>query len=118
MENEKEKVEIDDPVILIRISRQYRENMNKEELYKVTRFAWVLNPKRADNAKYAFSVYKGIVIEVYEIDNWKFSIMEKRKRYEFNGRVAPDDIRAKYLDMSVAKCFKKGASNPITYINC
>ena len=124
LENGKEEVNIDDPVILIRINRTYRESMSEEELYEYTRKRWVLSPKRARNAKYALSIYKGIVKEVYEIENWKFSSYteEERKRrvkrYEFNGKIASNDIRAKYYNMSVAKCFKKGAANPIIYVNC
>lgn len=119
LRNEKEEVEIDDPVILIRINRTYRENMSIEELYEATRKGWRLNPERAERAKYVFSVYRGIVKEIYKINDWKFrEIYHNRKRYEFNGKIAPDDIRVKYWDMSVAKCFKRGASNPITYISC
>lgn len=119
LKNGKGEVEIDDPVILIRINRTYKKNMSERELYEATRKAWRLNPERANGAKYVFSVYKGTVKEIYEMEFWKFSKIENgRKRYEFNGRVASNGIRAKYWDMSVAKVFKKGASNPITYINC
>ena len=119
LKNKKEKVGIDDPVVLIRINRTYKEDMSEEELYEATRKGWRLNPERAEGAKYAFSVYKGIVKEVYKINNWEFyEICHSRKRYAFNGEIVSNDVRVRYWNMSVAKCFKRGASNPITYINC
>ena len=58
LRNKKKEIEINDSVILIRINISYREDISEKELYEATRKAWVLNPKRAENAKYAFSVYK------------------------------------------------------------
>ena len=119
LKNRKEKIKINDPVILIRINRTYKENMSEEELYEATRKAWRLNLERVENAKYVFSLYKGIIIEVYKTDNWKFSkIHNGKKRYEFNGKIADKNIRTKYLDMSLVKYFKRGDSYPIRYINC
>lgn len=41
---------------------------------------------------------------------------ELKNRYEFVGRVAPEEIRKKYKDKSVANIFSKGEQNPIRYI--
>ncbi len=119
LKNEKGMVKINDSVILIRINRTYKENMSEKELYEATRKAWRLNLERAKSAKYVFSVYKGIIKEVYKANNWKFSeIYNGKKRYEFNGKMADKNIRTKYLDMSLVKYFKRGDSYPIRYINC
>lgn len=37
-------------------------------------------------------------------------------RYEFIGKIAPEDIRKKYKDKSVAGIFSKGDQNPIRYV--
>ena len=46
------------------------------------------------------------------IDN----IEELKSRYEFVGRIAPDDVRKNYKDKSVSNIFSKGEQNPIRYI--
>lgn len=129
-----EQINIDDPVILIRISQAYRENISPIELYDYTRSQWKLNPERAKNAKYGLAVYNGIIKEVYKIIVWypagtTFSVrtgneLIERKagdrmegRYEFIGNIAKTSIRNKYKNKNVAQYFKQGNSNPIMYVN-
>jgi hypothetical protein len=76
------------------------------------------------------SVYRGIVREVYEVTGWvpggcsiRADDLKGRRprgkgRWEFVGVVAEDKIRDRYLGKSVAKYFKKGAQNPLKYVNC
>ena len=126
---------INDPVVLIRINKAFRYSLPENELYEYTRGRWVLSPKRAKKAKYAFAVYQGIVQEIYEILDWynagtteSFRIEGKdihldtfesiKGRFEFIGNIAPDEIRNKYRFTSVEHYFRKGNSNPIKYINC
>lgn len=131
----KNNVDVDDSVILIRISQAFRYSMSAIQLYDYTRGHWKLKRQRAEQAKYALSIYQGVVQEVYEILQWfeankTFSVrvnnelIERDKdsntkgRYEFVGNIAPDNIRKKYKYKSVSHYFKKGASNPILYLNC
>jgi uncharacterized protein len=122
---EQQEVKVDVPAILIRINSKYRHNMSPVELYDVTRHAWVVGD-RAEKIKYAFSVYDGVVREVYQISAWMDAgstflneepqgAGREKKRKEFVGRVAPDDIRKRFLYKSVAAYFKQGQQNPITY---
>lgn len=132
---DKKKVDVEESTILIRISQAFRYSMSEVELYDYTRGQWKLNPTRANNAKYAFSVYQGVVQEVYEILTWfeagsTFSVrrvndnVEERfksvvdGRFEFIGNLAAREIREKYKFKSVEHYFKQGNSNPIMYINC
>lgn len=119
---------IKEPVVLIRISRAYRYGMSEVELYDATRGIWVAGNRR-ERAKFAFAVYAGIVREVYQIagkwlpagSTFKTGYPQgqpRRGRWEFVGRVAPDEIRQKYVDRSVAKYIKEGSRNPIKYVNC
>ena len=126
MLNAKEVV-IRHPVILINISRLFRYGMTEFELYEATRIAWKVGPKR-NRAKYAFSVYKSVVREVYEIQAWLpgnstlscylATIEVDDGRWEFVGKIAPDSVRKKYVGKSIAKYQKLGAQNPIKYVNC
>ena len=126
--------EIKHPTILIRISKAYNDSLSERELYDYTRGYWVVDQERASKADYAFAVYKGEVKEVYVVDKWvkamttesirkneedfdKDAEKTMNRRSEFVGCVAPQHIRNEFIGMSVALYFKKGNSNPITYIN-
>ncbi len=129
-----EPVKITEPSILIRISQAFRYSMTPMELYDYTRGHWVLNPDNAKQAKYAFSIYEGVIQEVYEIAGWfnagtTYSVRENNelvkreagnredKRYEFVGNLATQSIRDMYKYKSIGGLFKKGNSNPIMYLN-
>ncbi|MFZ2037091.1 MAG: hypothetical protein WAU62_09275 [Dehalococcoidales bacterium] len=64
-----EPIEIKEPVIIIVPNKLFKRNISKDDLYEITRGNWVVAERR-NKAKYAFSVYNGIVIEVYKIDRW------------------------------------------------
>ena len=121
----RKRVDIKEPSILIRINRLYRFGMSRMELYDVTRGRWKVGPKR-EKAKYAFSVYDGIVKEVYEIKQWlpagsTFTTRSDEPtspdRWEFIGNLAEQHILNKYRNKSVAHYFSKRAQNPIQYVN-
>ena len=124
---DKRKAQIIEPAIVINILRLFRFGMTPLELYDATRSSWVVGEKRL-RAKYAVSVYRGVVREVYSIAGWipGGSTMQSKgecgpadrtpPRWEFVGRIADDSVRKKYLGKSVA--YKKGARNPIMYVNC
>jgi len=126
---DKKEANILEPSILIRINKAFRYSMSDIELYDFTRGRWKLNPKNAKQAKYAFSIYKGIVQEVYEVRDWykagttfnsredMFNDENDDNRYEFIGNIANDKIRKKYKYKSVEHYFNKGNSNPIMYLN-
>lgn len=118
---------IDDPVLLIRINRLYRHGMSGSELYEATRGVWKLGERRK-GAKFALAVFEGVVREVYEIHSWHpagtnhyASRPEKDVaipgRWEFVGKIAPNEIRDKYIDHSVKEYLPAKAQNPITYVN-
>lgn len=128
-------LQIDDRVVAICINEQYKHCKNADELYTCTRGVWRLRKERAENAKYAFAVYGGVVKEVYEIDKWLPATKEFRDfwverlrsqgriispeehvgRCEFVGKVAPEPIRKKYIGHLIPTRHK---GNPILYFNC
>lgn len=121
------KVDICEPVLLIRISQYFREGISSEELYEVTRGVWVIGERRS-NVQYALSVANGIVQGVYAVKSWhpaastpyntrSLSDVTYPGRWEFLGEPAPTAIQEKYLYKSVAHYFKKGSANPIMYLN-
>lgn len=120
-------VDINDPVLLIRINKLYRHGMSATELYEATRGVWKLGERR-EKARFAFAVFEGVVREVYEIHTWHPAGSQHyesraaddvtlKGRWEFKGQVAPEKIRSKYVDHSVKKYLPPKAQNPIAYVN-
>lgn len=123
---EKRRVDVREPAILIRINRLYQPSMTAAELYDATRGVWRVGECRT-KARLAFAVFEGVVREVYEIATWlqagktfmtrKPSGERLRGRWEFVGRVAPKNIRRRYIDRYVGHLFHQGAQNPVQYVN-
>lgn len=115
------------PALLIRINRLYRHGMSGVELYEATRGTWKLGQRRT-GARYAFAVFEGLVREVYEIEAWhragstpyttRDATALKLDRWEFTGHAASDEIRAAYVERSVASYFRQGQQMPTVYVNC
>lgn len=95
--------DITENVIAIKINRSYKENITKDGLYEITRGYWKIDIKKAQHVDYAFSVFNGIIIEVYRIEKWLPAGSIPRPplpdaevpegRYEFVGEVAEEEIR-------------------------
>ena len=117
----KEQEEIEDEVvitekaILIKINSSYREGMTSDEIYNATRGIWKLNIEKARKAEYVFGIANGIVIEVYKVDNW--NLIDNTDRIAFEGVIAIERIRNKYLGKSVKHLYSKGEANPCKYQN-
>lgn len=123
------EVEIKHAVILITINKLFRPGIELHELYDATRSAWKVGTRR-EGAEYAFSVFRGVVREVFEIEAWvpggtTMRIADEHGRarprpgrWEFVGQVAEEKVRRKYQGRSVSHYYKPGAQNPIMYVNC
>jgi hypothetical protein len=122
-------VEVVHPSLLIRINKLYRYGMEEDELYEVTRGTWKLGSKRA-RARYAFSVFHGVVRAVFQIESWhpeRTTLYRIRVfasptplpgRWEFLGKPAEESIRLQYVGRSVQHYFKQGLQSPVVYVNC
>ena len=119
---------IEEKVILVRINKLYHDSMTPEEMYEATCGVWKVGERR-EEADYAFTVFQGEVKEVYRINSWlpagtssyntrPTSDVEVEGRWEFNGALAEEGIRNRYIGKSVKEYLPVGAVNPIVYINC
>ncbi len=104
----------DEPVVLIRINQEFRHDMTVEELYTATRKDWKVG-QRVHDISIACAVYAGIIREVYSVKEWVPS-PGVPGRHMFNGKIAEDRIRNKYINKSVAHIWKQGSQNPIKYV--
>ena len=114
---EAEDLSTNEPALLININRLYHRQMTDLQLYEATRKSWVLG-SRKNSAKYAIATYRGLTREVYKIQRW-FEVESKGKiRWGFDGVLADESIRQSLCYKSVSSYFRKGAANPIKYLNC
>ena len=111
---------IEDPAIEMIVRRSAVDS----DLYDATRFSWKVSLSNASRAKLAFAVVNGLIIEVYEIHDWRPATAENfpglakygdtSKRYGFIGEVADEVFQMKYRGKKVPRR-KRGAANPIRY---
>lgn len=112
---EAEKIKgFDEPMMLININQRFKPNMTTENYYDATKGNWYVNRIIASSYKYVATVYLGIIREVFEIKRWDQS--HEPKRSFFEGVVASDNIRAKYVNKSVSEYWKQGSRNPVKYV--
>lgn len=113
---------IDDKAIEINV----RLSSGDRNLYDATRFAWRLDPKRAEHAVYALAVNGGLIIGVFVIEKWLPATTQNfpsfgedgnwSKRFGFIGTPASAEMTSKYLRKKVPPK-KQGSANPIRYHN-
>ena len=119
------KANINEKVVLIKISQSFRYNMDPIDLYEYTRGIWVISEEKRKHTKYAFAVYDGVIQETYKIESWfkagsTFSTRhdkeswKKVQRWEFVGDI-DHEMRKKYLHKSVDHYWKAKAQNPMRY---
>ncbi|MEL1246363.1 hypothetical protein AAEO56_18970 [Flavobacterium sp. DGU11] len=111
--------------ILININGQYKRGIDRKSIYDATKEIWAIKKDKIPHLKYVLSEYKGLIVEVYEVNNWyekERGYMPTSKRfgqtrigYGFNGNIAPEEIRNQYINKSVAHTKKKGSANPVRY---
>lgn len=104
--------------VMININKTYKRGIDVDAIYNATKEAWVIAQWRLDKIKYALSEYKGLIVEVYTIYEWyPVDAVDKngkpKIRWGFNGKIADNEVRNKYIDRSVAHLKQRGNTNPI-----
>ncbi len=120
-----EREDLEENIAIIKIGRSFKDARTPDQLYDCTRAEWRVKLERAQKSDYALCVYDKIVREVYEIDCWMPAEKIVREsfpdltpihgRIGFEGKVAPDKIRDKYVGKSVAHLYKWGDANPVRF---
>lgn len=116
--------------ILININRTYKRGNGTDPIYQATKETWLISEWRLPQINYVLSEFRGLVVEVFEVEKWypkqrpKNKTINKEKNikiqvsvtgYGFDGKVAPDKIRNLYINKSVAHIKQKGAAQVIRY---
>ena len=126
--NSKPLKELLHPVIIVNINKKYNRGINPDEIYKATKEAWVIGDNKTKVVEYALAEFEGIIIEVYKIKDWyrvkpkdfnernnDLIIANSKVRWGFDGDIAEENVRAIYINKSIAHVKKQGAANPIRY---
>jgi len=118
--------EIGNDCVLININRTYKRGNGTNPIYQATKETWFKIGNMIER-KYVLSEYKGLIVEVFEVEKWyekerlrnKTDKKTKEKTqilatgYGFEGFVASDEVRNLYINKSVAHKKLKGQVNPI-----
>ena len=108
-------------MVAININRTAGER----SIYDAVRYAWKIDPRKAEKADYILAVQSGLIIGVFEAQQWLSATPEnfpgttsaREGRYGFSGREAPDKIKDQYLRKRLPdELRKKGSANPIRYV--
>ncbi len=111
--------------VIININGQYNRAMGSKGIYDATKQTWNIAPWRLEKIKYVLSEYRGLIIEVFEVENWypnkrPYGMNTKKAGqyytgYGFNGHIAEKSVRDLYINKSIAHKKVKGRANPLTY---
>ena len=100
--------------ILIKIKDYWIEQ--RGGIYEAVRSDWKLNLNRAKKYPYVLAVVGGIVKEVYEVKNWQYACGKIGNKIEFDGVVAPKNVRDLFFNKRIPSRFRmKGMASPALY---
>ena len=99
--------------IIIKINEEHIEE--RGSIYETTRRAWKAKLESARPYKYVFSVGRGVVLEVFEVEQWQVCA-EYPDRIEFVGHVAPDSIAKQVKGKMIPEYYRvRGLASPFLY---
>ncbi len=104
--------------LIININKTYKRGNNYNSIYNATKEIWDIKEKRRNQTKYVLSEYKGLIVEVFEIENWYPKMRHRGPKakipndpytgWGFNGKQAEDNIRSTYLNKSIKNIKPRG----------
>lgn len=112
---------IESNCMIININARYTRAMGYDGIFEATHETWRINKNKVKQIQYVLSEYRGLIIEVFEVEEWYQKERPTNKHdslylgWGFKGHRAPDEIRNKYINKSIAHKKRKGMSYPIRY---
>lgn len=102
---------IDAPLIMVKINRGWRPDMNDDEIYEQTRGHWKISERVREEATYVLGVGFGVVRGAYKVDSWFPSQRPGEVgRWGFVGAPAPQLQHV--IGTQVRDAFMPGSQNP------
>ena len=118
---EAKEAEFKHKVVIITINKSVAE---RESVYAAVRYAWKIDPKKAEKADVVLAVERGLIIGVFQATKWMKATpenfpgtsAERVGRWGFEGQEAPKAIADLYLGRRLPDSMRKrGAANPVRY---
>jgi hypothetical protein len=111
---------IDQNCMIININTTYERGSGVDAIYKATKETWKMADWRPSMFTYVLSEYKGLIREVFKVKEWYPKKRADRYGkqyigYGFNGDVAEDEIRNKYINKSIKNIKPRGYGLPTIY---
>lgn len=89
--------------------------IQRGSLYEMTRKYWKASLEKASKSTYVLAIKDGRVIAVYKPIEWRYTEnVQYKGRIEFVGTEVLD---SNYIGKDVRTFYRRGASNPVKYIN-
>ena len=111
----------DDPTMVIKVNQESIDSKNGN-IYEATRGGWEVSGPRVNGTPHivlSILIPDNRCIGVFQVDanSWR-TCDYNRRRMEFDGREANDEVRSRYLDKFLPEGFnKRGAQKPFRYSN-
>ena len=108
-----------EPLLLVKINRQYRGGMTITQVYEAVRWCWRMDIKRARKARYVLAVANGIVRGVFKPTTFAKITEADTQNPDDVGRVYFDGyaVESSY-ELASTKAFGlRGQASPIRYMN-
>jgi hypothetical protein len=118
---EAKEAEFKHKAVIITINKSVAE---RESVYAAVRYAWKLDPKKAEKADVVLAVERGLIIGAFQATKWMKATpenfpgttAERPGRWGFEGQEAPKAIADLYLGRRLPDSMRKrGAANPVRY---
>ena len=117
-----QEFEVKEPLLLISIGREYYQ---RRSVYDAVRFAWKIDPERAEQ-RLVLATLRGLVVGVYRPSKWLPATMEnfpdiethrdRPERWGFEGQEAEEAVQRYYMSKRAPQRYRpRGAQNPIRY---
>jgi hypothetical protein len=104
--------------VIININKTYKRAAGADAIYLATKEIWAIKASRVPTIKYVMSEYRGLIVEVFKVDEWYTADKpygkdskktgQSRPGYGFNGQRAEDEVRNLYINKSIAHHKKRG----------
>jgi hypothetical protein len=123
--NAEKLLKINNDCVIININKKYPKGGIGLSIYDATKETWTISKKKLSNIKFVLSEYKGLIVEVFEVESWyekDRGYTTKSKKYGqtktgygFKGTVANPNVRDLYINKSIQHTKKKGAASVIRF---
>lgn len=85
-------------------------------VYETVRKSWKVNYNRITKIPYVLASNNGVVVDVFIEEKWYEAPDDGPGRYMFDGKQAPEEIRALFVNKRLPKHYiKKGLASPVLY---